>query len=517
MNDINRPPYRRESAPKLGLVTNSIGDFNDAGKEHSEKNIRSLFETLKTEGWISGDSIYHGRRIFGYHEAGAVAQAFASAQVDVIVIFNSAFPNGYVFPLIAMNPYLQKIPVIVAADEEPNSAIGSVEWATNSVCGNDMNNYVAKYIGRYARFLDGSPLSPGLQRELKILLNAYHTVKYLRHDYLGRFGDAPGGFHSATGDQLLFFKTFGTTVNSVDLLRVREVYDSMETEGLKGKQSFSEKDIEKTIDQMNRGRLNLLRDQTMLYNGARLYQTLRAIIKAEGFTSAAFKCWPEIMGGSFTMSPCLSIAWALSQGDVTAFACESDWPGAVIQSMGTLLSGKPAAFLDFVNWCPEGDILQVGHCGIGIPGIMEPEDPALLERAKKEGQPPQKLKTQVLAGDVAVTDAIIEHGVSREAGNDLGPSVIGQFQYGVKTGIDIVQTPEGGLKMLVFTGESSPDTARNILYSGSDLHVKDYGKLFQLKREHGFSHHLAVAMGDISLELKELCAYYGIEHISADE
>jgi L-fucose isomerase-like protein len=184
--------------------------------------------------------------------------------------------------------------------------------------------------------------------------------------------------------------------------------------------------------------------------------------------------------------------------------------------MGTLLSGKPAAFLDFVNWSRDSDVLQLGHCGIGIPGIMEPEDPALLDRAKKEGQPPEKLKEQVLAGEITVTDAVIEHGVSREAGVNLGPSVIGQFQYGVKTGIDMVQTPEGGLKMLVFTGESSPDTARKILYSGSDLRVGDYEKLFQLKREHGFSHHLAVAIGDITGELKELCAYYGIEYISPD-
>jgi L-fucose isomerase-like protein len=517
MDAYNKPNYDLESAPKLGLVTNSIKDFNEAGKEHSEKNIRALYEVLQKEKWISKESVYHANRIFGYHEARAVAEEFAKKQVDVILIFNSAFPNGHVFPLIAMNPYLQKIPIIVAADEEPNQAIGSSEWATNSVCGNDMNNYVAQYIGRFARFLDGSPLSPELQKRLKTLLNAYRTVKCLRHDYLGRFGDAPGGFHSATGDQLLYFKVFGTTVSTVDLLRVRDVYDTMETEGLKGKRSFTEEDVAKTQEEMGRGRLNLLSDQEMLYKAARLYQTLRSIIQAEGFTSAAFKCWPEIMGGSFNMSPCLSIAWALSRRDVTAFACESDWPGAVIQTMGTLLSGEPAAFLDFVNWRPNSDILQLGHCGIGIPGFMEPEDPALLARAKKEGDPPKKLKEQVLAGEVAVTDAIIEHGVTREAGVNLGPSVIGQFRHGVKTGIDIVQTPEGRLKMLVFTGESSPETARKILYSGSDLRVKNYEKLFQLKRDYGFSHHLAVAFGDISREIKELCAYYGIEYVSPDE
>jgi L-fucose isomerase-like protein len=339
----------------------------------------------------------------------------------------------------------------------------------------------------------------------------------LRYDYLGRFGDAPGGFHSATGDQLLYFKIFGTTVATVDLLRVREVYDSMETEGEKGRTSFNETDILKTQNEMSCGRLNLIQDQKMLYKGARLYHALRAIILAEGFTSAALKCWPEIMGGSFRITPCLSIGWALSQGDVTAFACESDWPGALLQTMGTLLTGIPAAFLDFVNWTHDSDILQLGHCGIGIPCIMEPTDPDLLEEAMGEGGPPERLKGKVLKGEISVTDALLEHGVNREAGIDIGPTLIGQFQYGMKTGIDMIKTSDGRLKMLVFTGESNPETARGILYSGADVRVKNYEKLFHLKRKHGFSHHLAVAMGDISKELKELCFFYGIEYISPDE
>jgi len=512
-----KAPYSPNWAPKLGLVTNSIEAFSEEGKSHSERSLKALFETLLKEGAISKTSIYYKKRIFGYHEAQAVAAEFAGAQVDVILIFNSGFPNGYVFPLIAMNPYLQKIPIIVAADEEPNAAIGSAEWLTNAVCGNDMNNYVAKYIGRYTRFLDGSPSSVEFQSTLKRLLNVFHTIKRLRCDYLGRFGDSPGGFHSASSDQLLFFKTFGTTVNSVDLLRVREVYDAMTTEGPRESVTFSEEDVRSTQSEMVRGRINLIENPDMLYQGARLYHALMAIIRAEGFTSAALRCWPEIMGGTFTMSPCLSIAWALSKGDVTAFACESDWPGAVLQSIGSLLTGRPAAFLDFVNRNQTDDILQLGHCGVGIPCIMASNDPKVTEQAKEEGSYPAKLKEKVLSGEIAVTDTVIEHGVSREAGTTLGPSLIGQFQYGMKTGIDLVKTIDGKLKMLVFTGESSPDTARGLLYSGTDVKVRNYKKLFQLKREHGFSHHLAVAMGDIYEELKELCIYYGIEFISPDE
>jgi len=35
-------------------------------------------------------------------------------------------------------------------------------------------------------------------------------------------------------------------------------------------------------------------------------------------------------------------------------------------------------------------------------------------------------------------------------------------------------------------------------------------------KEHGFSHHLAMAFGDISKELAILCDCYGIEYITLD-
>jgi hypothetical protein len=85
---------------------------------------------------------------------------------------------------------------------------------------------------------------------------------------------------------------------------------------------------------------------------------------------------------------------------------------------------------------------------VGIPCIMEPVDPDLLREAEKEGEP-KELMEKVLKGEVSVTDAILEHGVSREAGIDIGPTLIGQFQYGMKTGIDMIKTPGGRLKILL--------------------------------------------------------------------
>ncbi len=509
-----RIAYGREHAPRLGVVANSNGVFSEQGKARGERVMRAHFERLKAEGAIAADSVFHDRRIFGWHEAVTVADEFARAMVDVVLIFNSSFPNGYVLPVIAMDPHLRGVPVIVAGGEEPNRPLHTSEWATNAICGNDMNNYVAKYLDRHVRILDGDPESPAFGDELRMLLNAFHVVKALRREYHGRFGDAPGGFHSATGDQLLFFKTFGVIVETVDLLRVKEVYDRGEATGPKGTERFTGADVEATVHEMREGRLDLIENPRMLEQGARLYHALRAIIRAEGFSSASMKCWPELGGESLPPFACLTLGWTLSKGDVTAFACEGDWPVAVVQSMATRLSGRPAACLDFVGGSA-GPVVQLGHCGVGIGCCMEPTDPRILARAAKEGV--AGLKAKVLAGEVKVTDALMEHTVRRQGGASVGPTHIGQFAYGPKTGATILKTVDGRLKMLVFTGESSPETAQGLLYSASDVQVRDPRRLGQLRRQHGFPHHLAVAMGDISRELRELCDFYGIEYVSPDE
>ena len=94
--------------------------------------------------------------------------------------------------------------------------------------------------------------------------------------------------------------------------------------------------------------------------------------------------------------------------------------------------------------------------------------------------------------------------------------MIGQFEYGVKTGIDLIQDKDGKFKMLAFTGESRPETAKGLLYCAADVEVRNYSKLNELILEHGFSHHLAVAFRDITKELALLCDYYNIEYLLAD-
>jgi L-fucose isomerase-like protein len=510
---MTKRTYSKKDAPRLGLLCNSVGAFSEEGKKRSEAALKKLFNRFKREGIIARDSIWKDR-ISAAHEARAAAKEFGAKRVDVILILNSAFPNGQVFAAIAADPYLRMIPLIVAADYE--AELGNAEWTTNAWCGVIMNNYAARQMKRYIRPLAGSPATEEFADELGMLLNVYNTVRRLREEHLVRFGEAPSGFHSASGDQLAYLEKFGVLVDTCDLTEVVNCYTTMTAQGSLGEASFTKEQVEKTASKMLRNKLCLMyQKKDVVEKAARMYHAFRIIIEANGYTGAAFRCWPELMSDYVHQAVCYTMTSLLADGVVASTACESDWPTAVAQSVAGHLAGTPGACLDFVNFTGGSEIVQLGHCGVGIPGLMCQNSPEVLKRYKKLG--PEKFREEVMTGKIRVSEAIFGNPARRQEGAHIEPVLIGQFQYGPKTGIGLVQDAGGRFKMLAFAGTSDESTAKGTLYSAADVRVKEYRQLNRLILREGFSHHLAVAMADVSKELKELCAYYDIDYFNPAE
>lgn len=477
-------------APKIGIAISSIEVFNPDAKDRSEQDLRTYVDELKAAGLIDRESIVAGR-FFNSWDALKAADRFAEARVDLVVIANVAFPNGLVFPTLATHPGLSRTPIVIVADPEPESQ----EWATNAWCGVIMNNYVAKQIGRAIVPIPGPFTGEAFRSEFERVLRVAGTIGFLRRDYLCRFGEAPGGFHCASGDQLAFAKVFGTRVDTVDLTAVMNAFNTGKAQGYLGESTFTDEDVQATMDAVAQDRPVQVDDE-MFRRGVRLYHSFRAIVRANGYTSAAIRCWPELNDPPIRLSGCLALGLLLGNRDVTAAACESDWPTAVAQTIGTLLSGRPAACLDWVNHTGSSEIVQLGHCGVGICGQMAPND---------------SCSTGCLC------DAVTLSLVLRQAGIEMGPAITGQFEYGPKTGLCLAAGPEGKFRMLCVRGESSPDTAQRLNYVAADIRVPRYEKLNQLILEYGFPHHLAVAMGDICEDVRILCGYLGVDYISPDD
>jgi len=163
---------------------------------------------------------------------------------------------------------------------------------------------------------------------------------------------------------------------------------------------------------------------------------------------------------------------------------------SVAQTIGSMLSGVAAYFLDFVNYTGGSEIMQLGHCGIGVCGAM-------ADKPGKCGGP---------------CDTIAVHPVIRQAGGNIGATVIGQFAYGPKTGICLMQKRDGSFAILSFEGENTPDTAKGMKYSGADIRVKNYKEVNRIVLEHGFPHHLALGVGYLNADIALMCKFLGVEH-----
>ena len=285
-------------------------------------------------------------------------------------------------------------------------------------------------------------------------------------------------------DQYAFLRTFGVRLETVDLLAVMETYRTGHAKGYCGEVTFNDADIEVTLQAMCKGRACSV-EETPLRNGARFYHAMKALVEANGFTSVAVKCWPELLAPGLEIAACLPLTWLQTIGVVRGASCESDCPAAVMQSLATLLTGQPAACLDFVNYPGRCNCVELGHCGVGIAGQMAEE-------------------------------SIAYKSPDRQGGEQHAPALIGQFRYGVKTGFTLAPTPDGRLKLLAFTGESSPETAQGKRYSAADVLVRNYRELDRLILCEGFPHHVTVAMTDITRELEILCDYYGIAYFPAN-
>jgi len=473
-------------ALRIGIVTNSTDVFSPRAKDHTEGAAKKLFDRMLKAGKIDSGSLLIGRT-FLPHEAMEAADRLTGACVDLIVVVNVGFPNGQVFLTLATNPHLARVPLVVVADPEPSPE----EWATNAWCGVIMNNHVAKKIGRTMVPMVGPVDTKEFEDEFERLIRVAGTIKMLRREFIGRIGDAPGGFHSATGDQLAFAAVFGTRVDTVDLTAVMQAYKAGKISGYLGERSFTDADVEATVKEMCDGR-TVEAPMEMVEKAARLYHSYRAIIQANGYTSASFRCWPELNEPYLGISSCIAQTLLLTNGEITGAGCEGDWPMTVAHTMGTALSEVAGYCLDWVNYTGGSEIVQLGHCGVGMCGAM-------AQIPGKCGGP---------------CDTITVHPVLRQAGKSLGPVLIGQFEYGPKTGICLMQKPDGKFSLLSFEGESTPETARGMKYCAADLCVPNYRELNRLVLEHGFPHHLAVATGLHNADLALLCTFLGVEHFA---
>lgn len=506
--------YSREKAPKLALVGTSVLKFHPEVKESIKNDTRKMFEGLISDGFISPDSIYVPS-CFGQYEVTKIAKELKEANVDICLIINTAFPNGGTATILSS--FLKGIPIVISSVPERN-LVGQNDWETNSFCGALMNNNALINMGIYHKVLIGIPNTEQYNDEVKRLLNIAYTIKEMRSDRLAAFGDRAPGFHaSSLNNEMTDLRVFGTYIETFALSAVSQVYDSMKCVGLAKTVTFTEEDVQNTVKRMREGRIVLSPDD-QVYRSARYYHAFKAIIEANGLTSAAFRCWPEIQGSGVNI--CMAITMLMADGIITGGGCERDIHATMSQTILHHLSGKPSICLDFIDEFGHftENMVQMGHCGAGIPGYMEPAPKEIMDRIEANGgKVPEDIAQGIHSGEILVRNTMMGSSVNFPSGFNIGPCLVGPMKFGEYTCMRIIPSLDGRThKMLIFKGRSSAETTRNIKLASLDLVVDgDIKKLFEGVLANGFPHHLAAVPGDYVEELKELCRFWEIEAVTA--
>lgn len=510
---MNQASYIGDKAPKIAIVGTSVPKFHPKAKEEIRDATKKMFDQFGAEGLISDDSIYIPN-CFGQYEVTKIGKKLKAADIDLCLIINTAFPNGGTATILGS--YLQGIPIILSSTPEPNSAKQS-DWENNSVCGVLMNNNALNFMGVYHKVLIGFPDSDTYNNSLKLMLKVAYTIREMRNDRLAAFGDRAMGFHaSGINNELVDLKVLGTYVETISLLTVQNVYDSMRCEGSAKTVTFTEDDVQATIQRLRNDRIVLSPDE-QLYRSARYYHSFRAIIEANGLTSAAFRCWPEIQGSGVNI--CAAIGLLLSDDIISGGGCERDIGVTMSQSILNHLSGQPAVCLDFIDQFGRftKNLVQMGHCGCGIPGYMEETPQDILDKIEtNDGKVPDEIMEGINTGKIAVRNTLMGSSVNSPSGVDVGPCLVGPLKFGEYTCMRILPSLDGkSYNMLIFKGKSSEETARNTKVVSLDLVVEgDTEALFEKVLQYGFPHHLAAVRGDHVEALKELCRFWGMEIIT---
>lgn len=504
-----RLSYSKEKAPKVAIVGNSVLKFHPVSKKAIQDATRAMFEGFVKEGAISADSIYIPAA-FGQYQVTKLAAGLKAADLDMCLIINTAFPNGGTATILAS--FLKSIPLVVSSVPE-GRFVNNHDWETNSVCGALMNNNALNFMEVYHKVIIGLPGTEEYDDAIRRMLAISYVVKQMRYDRLAAFGDRAPGFHaSSINNELADLRVFGTYVETISLMAVQQVYDSMRCDGLAGTVSFTEEDVQATVKEMKKDKI-VISPEEQIYRSARYYNAFLAIIEANGLTSAAFRCWPEIQGSGINI--CLAIGLLMAKGHITGGGCERDVHVTISQSILRHLAGKPAVCLDFVEMFGKNgkDLVQMGHCGCGIPGYMEPAPKEILKRIKEnEGRVPEDVVQGIHGGKINVRSTLMGSAVNFPTGYNIGPCLVGPMKFGTYTCMRIIPSEDlKSHKMLIFKGVSSEKTSQNTKILSLDLTIDGDARLLQEKvLENGFPHHLAAVQGDFVEELKELCRFWKI-------
>ncbi len=388
-------------------------------------------------------------------DAGAIREAgaqFKAAGVDVVVLLYGAFSGDDAACAITE---ATGAPIILWAPHELPYSPEDRLYA-NALVAMTMNAAALHRLDHPCHALYGDLGEAEVMESLGALLNAYGAKKTLRGAQFGLFGYRPTAFYNSTFDEALIRRTFGLTMEETDLA---VVFDRMAAQPEAQVQAEMARVLERWPVELPEGHLE---------NHARLYLTLKELMRDMHYQYAAIKCWPEM--GPHRACPCAVIGRLMDEG--YPIACEGDVDAGLAMAAERALTGDAPVFVtDMIDLDTQANALRFWHCGNPAPSLMNPDSTPCLRNHPLANQ-----------------------GTAFWCGLKGGPVTIARFY-----------NDHGRYKLFLMHGQARP-TPRYTRGAMVDVVVeRPVRDVVQGIVQNGIPHHYALVWHDVAQAMRTLC------------
>lgn len=397
------------------------------------------------------------------------SRMFAEKQIDVLILHFVTFPAGALIPAAVS---ALDCPVILLANPEKPGP-GKM-WEQNSFCGANLGAFVMKRLGKKYTFVRALPSETA--KALAIPLKAVQCLCDLKKMRIGLVGGRVPGFYTSNFDEMLLRRSFGVSVEVIDLLEIGDTAKKL---------SAAEKKEAADTVQKSAATKNCVTDKDTEL-AAEMLASFKSAAKKYAVDTFAIRCWPEFPD-IFGIAPCAVIGMLNDKGMLSS--CEGDVNGAVTMGMlRSLNGGGMPIFVDLISYDEKENSGVIWHCGAA---------PVSLCRRFEETQ--LRLHMRVDGGD--------RKGVTNDFPLKAGRVTIAKLD----------QDENGKSRMLIIPG-TAVDTEPFI--RGNPLTVKfdaPVGKIIGTIIDKGFEHHYAAIHGEVTSSLIQFCKWTGIEHVCIEK
>ena len=396
-------------------------------------------------------------------DAWKAARVFHREDVDLVLIQCINADSGILTSAIGPN---SDAPILVWSTPEPT--MHETSLVANSFCGamiitSTLRRHNVKY-----KHLQGFPEDKRFKESLEKAIKVLGSISVLRESKLGLVGYQSPGFHHVSFDEMLLRRTFGVSVQHIDLSEVfaeaqeltketvaKEI-NEIEKEGTRTR-SVVEEDFQKT---------------------ACVSLSMKRLAQKYRIDALAVKCFPEF-NELFKLAPCAAMARVTDSR--TMAACEGDMIGALTMLVEYYLTENPVFFVDLISLDEKTNTGIVWHCG---------NAPICMVEGPREARYEQH---SILAQATPM-------GLTREFACKPGSVTCAR-----------ISELEDGYCIYAIGGEAVKGDAT---LRGTSMTIRFHQPAEEIGKtlfEEGVENHFAVVYGDIRDQLEDLSKWLGIE------